>query len=367
MLGRKHIPLTAVFGKGKDLSPFHKIITKSKYISKKIFFDEANYSESLINSLVEYGEKQNSKPVLFLASDTDLEVVSSHRVDLQPYYHFTLPPDALIKQILNKDKFIDLAIENNLPIPKSLRLKNTESVDEISDKIRYPFIIKPSWRNNDWLKKFNEKKVFVINNSKDLKSTLLQLKEFSADYLIQEIVPGPESNIFCSFAILDKNSEPIESGFCKKITQYPPDYGNTSIATPVINEELKKLSDEIFWKLKLTGYASIEFKFDEKDRQFKVIEITPNRFNRQFAVTSLQGLNLPYTLYLNELGKEILPQKLKSSDKLWLSEVNEVRRILKYEKTKTKALIKLLLRLPKVRFFEIFGIYDPYPFIFLLL
>ncbi|WP_337873502.1 hypothetical protein [Ignavibacterium sp.] len=366
LLGRKQIPVTAVFGKGKDLSPFNKIIAQSNYISEKIFFDEANYSESLIKSLVEYGNKQNSKPVLFLASDTDLEVVSSHRDKLHQYYHFTLPPDYRIKEILNKDKFISLARDYNLPVPKSLRITLDLSPEKILGLLNFPFIVKPSWRDNRWLKKFREKKVFIIKNSDELKLTLNKLKEFPVEYLAQEIISGPESNIFCSFSILNKNSDPIESGFCRKLTQYPPDFGNTSIAAPVNNEELKKLSDEIFRKLKLTGYASIEFKFDEKDRQFKVIEVTPNRFNRQFAVTSMLGLNLPYILYQYELEREILPQQLKSSDRLWLSEVNEVRRILKYEKTKTKALIKFLLHLPKVGFFEIFDVFDLKPFFNLL-
>mgnify|MGYP000601511439 CR=1 FL=1 len=78
LLGKKSIPVTGVFGVSKNVSPFHQIIERSKYISEKIYFDEDNYSESLINSLINYGSKQKIKPVLFLASDTDLEVISSN-------------------------------------------------------------------------------------------------------------------------------------------------------------------------------------------------------------------------------------------------------------------------------------------------
>lgn len=361
LLGKNNIPIIGVFGIGKNVSPFHTIIKGSKYISDKIYFEEENYLESLIQSLINYGLKQKIKPVMFLASDTDLEVISCQRQKLQEYFYFTLPPDDLIKSILNKDKFIDLAKINNLPIPKSFRICGDEPLNEILNKLNFPFIIKPSWRNNEWLRIFKEKKVFIVENSDDLKLALSVMSKHPVEYLIQEIVKGSESNIYCSFAILNENSEPIQIGFCRKLTQYPPNYGNTSIAIPIQESSLENLSREIFKKLKLIGYASIEFKFDETDGKYKIIEITPNRFNRQFAVTTLQGLNLPYTLYQYELGLPIHKYQMNNSKKLWISEANEIRIILNFEKNKIKKFLKLLFDLPKFRMFEIFDLSDPLP------
>ena len=203
--------------------------------------------------------------------------------------------------------------------------------------------------------------MFIVENSDDLKLALSVMSKHPIEYLIQEIVKGSESNIYCSFAILNENSEPIQIGFCRKLTQYPPNYGNTSIAIPIQESNLENLSREIFKKLKLKGYASIEFKFDETDGKYKIIEITPNRFNRQFAVTALQGLNLPYSLYQYELGLPIQKYQINNSQKLWISEVNESRRILNYEKNKIKKFLKLLFDLPKFRMFEIFDLSDPLP------
>jgi len=268
----------------------------------------------------------------------------------------------LIKNILSKDKFIDLATINKLPTPKSFRIRGDESIKEIIRKLNFPFIIKPSWRNNEWLRNFKEKKVFIVENHHDLKLALSVMSKHPIEYLIQEIVKGSESNIYCSFAILDDNSEPIQMGFCRKLTQYPPDYGNNSIAMPIQDKNLENLSREIFHKLKLKGYTSIEFKFDGTDGKYKIIEITPNRFNRQFAVTSLQGLNLPHSLYQFELGLPIQKYQLINSKNLWISEVNEIRRILNYEKNKAKKFLKLFFSLPKFRMFEIFDLSDPMPF-----
>ncbi|BDQ02761.1 MAG: hypothetical protein KatS3mg037_1336 [Ignavibacterium sp.] len=366
LLGKNNIPVDTIFGTRKSKANYQEIIRKSKYIRQTLFFDESDYEKNLINLLINFGENCKLKPVLFLASDTVLNIISSNREQLKSLYYFTLPPDITIKQILRKEEFIDLANFNNLPIPKSIKINDiTKAFDQIKD-LEFPVIIKPSWRTNDWLEKFKEKKVFRIYSRNDLESAVEQIKEFDTNYLIQEIIPGSEDQIFCSFAVLDHNSEPIEVGFCRKLTQFPPNFGNTSVAIPIYDERLKHLSEMIFKKLKLVGYASIEFKLDPRDNKFKIIEITPNRFNRQFAVTYLNKLNLPLQLYRFELN--LPPQKIeyKFSKNLWMSETNEIRRIKSLNNNKLKELSLLFQRIFRTRFFEIFDFRDIKPFFALI-
>lgn len=371
LLGNKNINITSVFGISNKKSLYQSLISKSKFIHQKIFFDESNYAIDLIEKLIQSARKLDHKPVLFIASDTDLEIISGYRNHLSKYFLFSLPPDKIINGILNKDKFIELAAKFNLPIPKSVRISNISELGETNFNFNYPFIIKPSWRNNEWLNIFKEKKVFVINNEKEFVQCIKSLKDFPSEYIVQELIAGPDSNIYCSFAILDRNSEPLSMGFCQKITQYPPQFGNTSIARPIVEENIKQeissLSKEVFKKLGLVGYASIEFKLDEQDNSFKIIEVTPNRFNRQFAVTAIERLNLPYDLYQFELGRNVTKKSIKYSKKFWLSEVNEIRRIRFYEKKKIKECFNLFMNLFKVKVFEIFDMRDIKPFLSLFM
>ncbi|MGQ9644425.1 MAG: carboxylate--amine ligase [Ignavibacterium sp.] len=366
LLGNKNINITSVFGISSKKSLYQSLISKSKFINQKIFFDESNYAIDLIQKLIQSARELDHKPVLFIASDTDLEIISGYRNYLSEYFLFSLPPDKIINGILNKDKFIELAAKLNLPIPKSVRISNISELSETNFNFIYPFIIKPSWRNNEWLRTFKEKKVFVINNKNELVQCIKSLKDFPSEYIVQELIAGPDSNIYCSFAILDRDSEPLSMGLCQKITQYPPQFGNTSIARPIIMEEISSLSKKIFKKLGLVGYASIEFKLDQRDNTFRIIEVTPNRFNRQFATTAIQRLNLPYALYRFETGLPVTNNLLKNSKKLWLSEVNEIRRIRFYKNKKLKEYFNLIINLLRVKVFEIFDIRDIKPFLFLL-
>ncbi|MCL6495318.1 MAG: hypothetical protein K6T54_11140 [Ignavibacterium sp.] len=366
LLGQNNINVDAIFGNRKTKANYQILIKKSKYIKNALFFDENEYEENLINLLIEYGQKCKLKPVLFLASDTVLNYVSANRDKLKEFYHLTLPPHSVINQILCKEKFIELATKLDLPIPKSFKTTEIKSIYDMLHKIPYPFIIKPSWRTNSWLEKFKELKVFKINNSKELDLVIKQLEEFETYYLVQEIISGNDDQIYCSFAILNHYSEPIEIGFCRKVTQFPTHFGNTSIATPFYDEHLKQLSEVIYKKLNLVGYASIEFKLDPSDNEYKIIEITPNRFNRQFAVTTLNGLNLSFQLYRFELNLPPVKTNFKKSKNFWMSETNEIRRIKGLKQKKLKEIFLLVRRIIKTRIFEIFDLRDIKPFTVLI-
>lgn len=360
-LGKKGVYITAVFGRGKFRSPYQSIISESKFIKEKIFFDETDYEDSLISVLCEYGKKQEIKPVIFLASDTDLQIISKNRDKLSGYYHFSLPPHNLIEKLLHKEDFIDLAIEKGFDIPYSVKIQNFDELEEITRTFNFPFIIKPSWRDNDWLNKFKEKKLFLINSLSDLKAFQETAANLNCNFLVQQLISGSEENIYCTFSIVDKNSDIIQMGCCRKIRQYPKNFGNTSVAQTCSNGQVEKLTESVIKKLNAVGYISIEYKYDPNDNKYKIIEITPNRFNRQFLVTDILGLNLPYTLYLMELGHIIEYSKTNIKKGNWLSEVNEIRTFKNYRNE--FRFLNYFNTLLHTRRMEIFSITDPKPFL----
>ena len=366
-LGQQNINSYGFFGKDKEFNFYTSIIQHSKFLKEKFFFDDSDYSSGLINALVDFGKGQKEKSVIFLASDQDMIITSRHRDILKDYFLFTFPPHELLDTLLNKEKFINLAYDNNLPIPKSKKILSGKNIKEATKDFDFPFIIKPSWRDDNWLTKFHEQKILHINSKRDIEQQISIIETVDTKFLIQEIIPGSEKNIICSFAILDDNSQPIEIGHCRKIHQYPAYFGNTSLAEPIIDDEVEELSLKIFKILQLKGYASIEYKKDQRDGKLKILEITPGRFNRQFAVTNLVGLNLPYALYNYLLGREHKSSKIVYSKARWVSEINELRTIKTYIKSKEHSLIDWIKELWRINWFEIFDRRDIRPFFILLI
>lgn len=355
-LGRKDIDVTGIFSSGKRYHFYSGIIRNSKYMKRRICFDESAYESELINTLVEWGKKCGTQSTLFLASDQDMIAVSKHRDQLKEYFLFLLPPHETLIGLLNKHRFVRVAQNCGLPIPKSAVAFCGEDIEEATREFEFPFIIKPSWRDNDWLDRFGEQKVFQVNSRTDL-------KEMDTEFVVQEVIPGNERNIFCSFAVLDVDSNPIEMGHCRKIRQHPRHFGNTSLAETIQDDDLGFVSTGVFKKLGLKGYASIEYKRDPRDNQLKIIEVTAGRFNRQFAVTGLAGMNLPYTLYNYLVGADIKPAKAESGNARWASEVNELRSMKAYVSSKEYSLLSWVKELGNVKCYEIFDKKDLVPFV----
>lgn len=88
LLGKADINIVGVFGFPKSNSHYHDIIQESRFLKQKLFFDETQYEISLINVLKNFGENSNQKPVLFLASDTDLNFISLNRDALEDFSHY---------------------------------------------------------------------------------------------------------------------------------------------------------------------------------------------------------------------------------------------------------------------------------------
>lgn len=155
LLATKNIQVSGLFGKGPVYHFYSNIIRHSKYLKEKIYFNDSAYESGLIEALVEFGKEQKEKPVIFLASDQDMIITSRYREILKDYFLFTMPSHNMLETLLNKEKFIDLAYEKNLPIPKSKKILSGKEIEEATEDFEFPFIIKPSWRDDNWLLKFH--------------------------------------------------------------------------------------------------------------------------------------------------------------------------------------------------------------------
>lgn len=91
----------------------------------------------------------------------------------------------------------------------------------------------------------------------------------------------------------------------KRIREFPINVGSSVCAESIYEEELlvigKKLLDYLNWN----GVAIIEFKKDERDGIYKLIEINP-KFWSGIELAIVSGVNFPYFLIQNIKGEEII-------------------------------------------------------------
>jgi len=363
-LGRKGIPVTCVFGRG-NLDQYAPVVRSSRFISKTQMFDESDYEQNVIECLLKIGRTCREKVVLFPASDLDMIIISANRHVLEPYYHLLMPSHVLLSNLLNKDWFYPFAEATGIPVPRTFHIHREGDIDTVARKLAYPCIVKPAWRDEAWQTQYGNQKVLIANSANELRLTFRGLYDRFEELAVQEIIQGGECNIICSFTYLNENSEPLGIFTSAKIRQFPPHFGNSSLVQQVKEPKVVQMTIQICKQLGLVGYVSIEFKKDDRDGAFKVIEITPCRFNRQAGLSDVTGLCLPYVWYCHLLKRPI-QHVIKNSDCAWVSEVNEVRAFWEYWRSGEYTIAEWVRSYKHVALFEVFAKDDPLPFMMLL-
>ena len=244
---------------------------KSRYLSKHYDIQPTN-TEELLKVLRNIKTVSCSGIVLLPTSDDYVNFIESHHESLSEICIF---PDSyrngISKYLSNKSQFYDFCKNINVQHALFSICKGSELSRQIID-FDFPYLIKPA-KSYSLLAEFSGKKAKVINCTDDLNILIKQLILATDEVVIQEIIPGPDSNLtlYTSYRRLDGVYFAEFTG--RKLRQFPPGFGSASCAYSSEEPETASLSRRILDELNYEGIAATEFKVDSRDGSLKVIEI----------------------------------------------------------------------------------------------
>lgn len=258
--------------------------------------------EKVLENLMKFGRSQTEKPVLFYEHDALLKIVSRYRNELRSVFRFVIADTDLVDNILDKNKFHDLAERVGLPVPRTKLLDANSERDWNNIDLEYPFIIKPVTRSPAlWDPVAGTAKAVLIESPEELRRFGERAaSEAKFELIAQQFVAGPESAIESYQVYVDQNGEIAGEFTGKKIRTYPPELGHSCSLTISDSGDLAELGRELVKKLDLRGVAEFEFKRDPDGRLF-LLEINP-RFNLWHHLGAAAGVNLPAIVYADLVG-----------------------------------------------------------------
>lgn len=252
-------------------------------------------TNNLILELINSGKEK--KRVLYLSEDKDVLLISKNRKLLEKYYFLNIPAYDIAEKFINKNIFYKLMERDGNPVAESKYFSNLN--DLLANKLTL----------NDFpvfLKVFLEKAVY-IEDEKELEERIKVIKDKNKPVALQKIIRGPISNIYFVFCYFDKKGNCLASFSGRKIRQYPHFSGNTTYGKSHFSHELVEKTIEIFNKYGVTGFCSMEYKYDDDKKQFIIIEPTIGRFNLQIMLSTMSHVNFPHImhqdLFCNSSGK----------------------------------------------------------------
>jgi predicted ATP-grasp superfamily ATP-dependent carboligase len=283
--------------------------------------------EGLLECLLDLGRTLPTKGILFPSGDISLELVSERREALADYFTFALPTKDVMRLILNKQAFYRFAEQHGFLVPRTYWPRDTGEVEEISSEVPFPCIIKPCQPDAAWRKSFPDTKLFEVSSAQELLSCYRSLSTLYPALLIQEVIPGPDSALCFSLTYFDgQNVLGMFTG--RKLRQFPPFYGTSSMAESCWNPWVADETVRLLRALGYRGYGSAEFKWDPRDEQFKMIELTPRTWFPHGLSTAC-GLNLPYVMYRHLCGLPVEEQPKFVEGVKWIHEERDVQSALR--------------------------------------
>lgn len=249
--------------------------------------------------------------------DFSAEILSKHKIELEKYVTIAVNDWNVFLYARDKQKTMQVCMENNIPCPKTFLADDTlENLEKIS--FNYPICIKP--RSGSSAVGFR-----MIESQSVLKEIVTATVNKYGKSLIQEYIPQTDLQYKAEIYI-DRNGNVKSACVFSKVRWYPLDGGsstlNETVNRPDIIKNCVKLLKIINWR----GYADIDLIQDPRDGVAKIMEINPRitgsvkicysagvDFSRQIVEDYLK---LPVTTYKSyKKGKYL---RYLHTDILWL-------------------------------------------------
>ena len=322
-LGRVGIP---VIGIDTDLD---QPSARTRYATKFHCPDFLSGGPGLVDSLEQIGRGLHEKGVLFPSGDLNLAVISEHRERLEPYFHISLPPKPVVEMFLNKKMFYQFAMDKGFPLPQTLFPKSPEHMRELAGRLQYPCLIKPFQPNDTWRKTFDTR-LFVADSADNLVALFERLFRVHEDLIVQEYMPGPDSELWWGVTYLDEAGQPLVVWTGRKLRQYPRRFGTATLAESRWDPELARESVAILQAMGHRGYGVVEYKRDRRDGRLKITEVTGGRTWFPHSLVTRSGINLPLIWYRDALGQKVdAPRSFEDGIK-WIHEERDVKTVSLY-------------------------------------
>lgn len=319
-------------------------------------------SDVLIDKLIELGKTLEQKAVLYPCQDTSVLLVSRNREKLTPYYHISLPDIETVELLMNKPLFYEFAQKENLPVAKFFLLKSRKDAEDAAKELIFPCVLKPHMKTPEWEKNTNLK-AFKVLDQDELFEMYDKVVGWSEVLMLQEWIEGTDTSLYSCNSYYNKNSESLADFTAKKLRQWPIVTGNTSLGIDIIDEDVLKITTQLFKKVNYVGLGYVEIKKDVRNGNYYIIEPNIGRPTGRSALAEACGVDLIYTMYCDCLGLP-LPHTRKQTYKgiKWIHIRTDLQSAYNYWKMGNLTFGQWITSVRGKKFYSVFSLNDPIPF-----
>jgi|SRR5215831_14629041 len=297
-LGSRQLPVCIVDDE-------YSIAQFSRYATHAVTVKNLRDEKQTVDTLLEIGHRHSLKGwVLYPTRDETVAAFARYRASLTELFRVPTPEWECIQWVWDKRNTYRLANELAIPIPKTWYPRNIAELEQIA--IDPPMVLKPAIKEHFIYA--TKVKAWRANSQSELRE-LFQRAVFHIGpgaVMIQELIPGDGRQQFAYCAFF-KGDRAVGSMVVRRSRQHPPEFGKASTFVETIELPLLEVMSERFLRaIKYYGLVELEYKFDLRDGQYKLLDVNGRTWGYH-TLGSSAGVDFPYLLYADQLGEPVQP------------------------------------------------------------
>lgn len=328
-LGRKGIRVVAIDSL-KGSPGFHSRYTEKALLSPNYTKNINSYAKFLYETC-----RQENHPVVLPMDEVSVYVLSKNSEEFSKVAKKTWPDYKQLEITQNREKLFRLAEELNVPTPGYFvpdgNIKSTYGV-------KGPWVIKPKQSLHISTNKIVRSRVRYAQNMEELNGMANEMSKEGQEPIVQEYIPGKGYGFFALY-----NNGSIRAYFQHRRLREVSYFGGAasyreSINIPELMCEGLKIPETLKWH----GPLMVEFRRDERDGKFKLMEVNP-RFWGSLNLAISSGVDFPYLFYKMAIEGDcdrVFSYNVGIKRKVFSSEISHLFSILKYDSPLPEVILK---------------------------
>ncbi len=294
----------------------------SRYGQKIISPDCEHDFSAWLQFMIDLSKKIKGRPALIPTGDKYVVAIEKSIEKLLPYFRMHQSPKRMHTKLTSKIEQVRLAKEHQFPMPISTEVKSCNELISFYNKVACPILIKPEfsyfWHGDEARHALDGAKILVASSEEEAKKIYALARPYSKRLLAQEMIPGPDTDLFYWTGIIGRNKKAGGGLVGKKVRVVPPGKGSASFVQLVNIPEIEAQCEKFLVSIGYRGICGIEVKYDARNKKYKLIEINP-RYGLWDDIGIPVGINLAKEAVDDLYGDSPAKKRPTSFNQRWVA------------------------------------------------
>ena len=219
----------------------------------------------------------------------------------------SLSSAASLRQLIDKGRFARLLEQLGVPHPRTVCVGDGKDWGDVAMDAFASAFLKPC-NSMAFRRRYGVKGLHFTTPSEAI-ALATDARRVGLDVMLQEYVPGPPTHHYMVEGLVDRIGRPCAYFVRQRLRMFPTDFGDSTymVSVPLdrVRDAVESL-ERLFAHLSYRGVFEAEFKYDERDGRFKLLEVNPRPWGF-IGFAAACGVDLSEMAYWDALDVAVEP------------------------------------------------------------